>query len=107
MAATLSRSWLYSSSVTWQLWIDRGGTFTDAIGYRADAGEVRTAKVLSGPGSVMTAVRAVLGLGDGEAPPPLELRLGTTLATNALLERRWRADGAGDQRRLRRSARDR
>src|SRR5690349_8066868 len=88
MAATLSRPWLYSSSVTWQLWIDRGGTFTDAIGYRADTGEVRTAKVLSGPGSVMAAVRAVLRIGEREVPPPIELRLGTTLATNALLERR-------------------
>ncbi|HUQ03673.1 MAG TPA: hydantoinase B/oxoprolinase family protein [Kofleriaceae bacterium] len=78
---------------SWQLWIDRGGTFTDAIGYLGGeggdvGGDVRTAKVLSGPGSVMAAVRAVLRLADGETPPPIELRLGTTLATNALLERR-------------------
>ena len=72
----------------WQLWIDRGGTFTDAIGHDPASGAVRTAKVLSGAGSVMTAVRAVLGLGQDAAPPPIELRLGTTLATNAMLERR-------------------
>jgi 5-oxoprolinase (ATP-hydrolysing) len=70
-----------------QVWIDRGGTFTDAIAYLGFR-ELRTAKVLSGPGSVMAAVREVLGLAAGAAPPPMELRLGTTLATNALLERR-------------------
>ncbi len=74
-------------SERWQLWIDRGGTFTDAIGV-APGGEVRTAKVLSGPGSVEAAVREIVGVAHGAVPPPVDLRLGTTLATNALLERR-------------------
>ena len=103
LSPTSTAGW-HDGEVTerWQLWIDRGGTFTDAIGYQAGSGEVRTAdglasrgsgevrtaKVLSGPGSVERAVREILRLADGAIPPPLELRLGTTLATNALLERR-------------------
>ncbi|MBK7075402.1 MAG: hydantoinase B/oxoprolinase family protein [Myxococcales bacterium] len=68
----------------WAVWIDRGGTFTDAIAAHAATGELRTAKVPSQGDAIVAAVRAVLG----PTPPPHALRLGTTVATNALLERR-------------------
>ncbi|MBL8627905.1 MAG: hydantoinase B/oxoprolinase family protein [Myxococcales bacterium] len=68
----------------WAVWIDRGGTFTDAIAVHAATGAQRTAKVPSRGDAIVAAVRAVLG----PTPPPHALRLGTTVATNALLERR-------------------
>jgi 5-oxoprolinase (ATP-hydrolysing) len=82
----------------WRFWIDRGGTFTDVVG-RSPAGELVVRKVLSVqpdcPGDpAVRAIGAVLGLPPGGALPAglvQEVRLGTTVATNALLERR----GAG------------
>ena len=75
----------------WSIWLDRGGTFTDGIG-RAPGGELRVAKVLSRDdapgGAAVAAIRALLGLGPDEPVPPCDVRMGTTLATNALLERR-------------------
>jgi 5-oxoprolinase (ATP-hydrolysing) len=82
----------------WRFWIDRGGTFTDVVG-RSPAGELVVRKVLSVqpdcPGDpAVRAIGEVLGLEPG-CPLPAglvrEVRLGTTVATNALLERR----GAG------------
>ena len=79
----------------WRFWIDRGGTFTDVIGL-APAGELVVRKVLSvqpeRPGDpAVHAIRELLGLVP-EAPMPAglvrEVRLGTTVATNALLEHR-------------------
>ncbi|MFM5930441.1 MAG: hydantoinase B/oxoprolinase family protein [Novosphingobium sp.] len=79
----------------WHFWIDRGGTFTDVVA-RAPDGAIRTHKLLSeNPEQYRDAatagIRAVLGL-DPQAPitPDLvrEVRLGTTVATNALLERK-------------------
>ena len=76
----------------WRFWIDRGGTFTDVVGCDP-AGRLRVGKVLSQqperPGD--PAVRAIqewLGLEEGPIPEGLlqEVRLGTTVATNALLE---------------------
>ncbi len=75
-------------------WIDRGGTFTDVIG-RADDGEEVSAKLLSSsPGyedAAVEAMRRILGAAPG-APFPAErvsaIKMGTTVATNALLERR-------------------
>lgn len=69
----------------WQFWIDRGGTFTDCIGSRD--GEMRTAKVLSSDRAPLIGIRQLLGLPNDAAIPPCDLRMGTTLATNALLER--------------------
>ncbi len=74
----------------WSFWIDRGGTFTDVIG-RAPGGELHVRKVLSvqpeRPGD--PAVRAITDLLAGDAEAVLaEVRLGTTVATNALLEQR-------------------
>ncbi len=78
----------------WQFWIDRGGTFTDVVGRRPD-GTLATAKLLSeNPGqyedAAVEGIRRMLGLGAGEAigPERVEVvKMGTTVATNALLER--------------------
>jgi len=78
----------------WQFWIDRGGTFTDIVGRRPD-GTLATAKLLSeNPGqyedAAVEGIRRMLGLGAGEAigPERVEVvKMGTTVATNALLER--------------------
>ncbi len=73
--------------VRWRFWIDRGGTFTDCIG-RDPEGRLHVVKVLSSDRAPLEGIRAVLGLRDGEPVPACEVRMGTTLATNALLERR-------------------
>jgi len=78
----------------WSFWIDRGGTFTDVIA-RRDDGEVRTLKLLSASNAyadaAVEAMRRVLDAEPG-APFPADqvsaIRMGTTVATNALLERR-------------------
>ena len=83
----------------WRFWIDRGGTFTDLVG-RAPDGALVVRKVLSERGTsvgeqaadpAVAAIREVLGLAAGQPLPEglvAEVRLGTTVATNALLERR-------------------
>ncbi len=75
----------------WQFWIDRGGTFTDVIGLSPD-GQLRTTKLLSeNPGRYSDAgVAGIRELLAGEAPHASidVIRLGTTVATNALLQRR-------------------
>ena len=75
----------------WQIWIDRGGTFTDVVARRPDGGVV-TAKYLSEdparPGdAAVGAIRDLTGAGAGPLPP-LAIRMGSTVATNALLERK-------------------
>jgi 5-oxoprolinase (ATP-hydrolysing) len=71
----------------YQVWIDRGGTFTDCIGRDAH-GRVRVTKVLSMERAPLVGIRALLELGDDDPIPPCDIRMGTTLATNALLERK-------------------
>ena len=79
----------------WDFWVDRGGTFTDVIG-RAPDGTLHARKVLSeNPGAHRDAavhgIRQLLGLRPGELIPAGaigEVRMGTTVATNALLERK-------------------
>ena len=79
----------------WQFWIDRGGTFTDIVA-RAPDGGILTHKLLSeNPAryadAAVAGIRELLGLGDGEPIPPGRIehvRMGTTVATNALLERK-------------------
>ncbi|MDJ0979670.1 MAG: hydantoinase B/oxoprolinase family protein [Erythrobacter sp.] len=78
----------------WQFWIDRGGTFTDIVA-RGPTGAVETRKYLShNPESYEDAavygVRQLLGLSQDEPIPAGALdavKMGTTVATNALLER--------------------
>src|SRR5688572_27480118 len=79
----------------WQFWIDRGGTFTDVIG-RAPDGRLHTRKLLSEnperyEDAAVEGVRRLLGLAP-EQPIPAALidsvKMGTTVATNALLERK-------------------
>ena len=84
-----------SISKRWQFWIDRGGTFTDVVGKRPD-GSLVTHKLLSeNPeqyrDAAVAGIRHLLGLKPGEPVTP-ELvecvKMGTTVATNALLERK-------------------
>ncbi len=97
----------------WQFWIDRGGTFTDVVGKRPD-GSLVTHKLLSeNPeqyrDAAVAGIRHLLGLKAGESVTP-ELvecvKMGTTVATNALLERKGEAtllvttQGFGDALRI-------
>ena len=75
-------------SERWQFWIDRGGTFTDCLGRAPGDGSVRVAKVLSSDRAPLVGIRRLIGLKDDEPIPPCDVRMGTTVATNALLERK-------------------
>ena len=78
----------------WQFWIDRGGTFTDLVARRPD-GSLVTHKLLSEnpaqyPDAAVAGIRALLGIDPGARIPADRIevvRMGTTVATNALLER--------------------
>ncbi|MFN3232831.1 MAG: hydantoinase B/oxoprolinase family protein [Alphaproteobacteria bacterium] len=78
----------------WQFWIDRGGTFTDIVALRPD-GALVTHKLLSEDperydDAAVAGIRALLGLNDRDAIPSSDIaaiKMGTTVATNALLER--------------------
>ncbi|MBH0114684.1 hydantoinase B/oxoprolinase family protein [Novosphingobium sp. YJ-S2-02] len=79
----------HSIAQHWQFWVDRGGTFTDVVA-RAPDGRFERLKLLSeDPGryedAAVEAMQRLTGVSD-EALPRCELRLGTTVATNALLE---------------------
>jgi 5-oxoprolinase (ATP-hydrolysing) len=97
----------------WQFWIDRGGTFTDIVAQRPD-GSLTTHKLLSeNPeqyhDAAIAGIRHLLGLAK-DAPLPVEkiaaVKMGTTVATNALLERKGEKTllaitrGFGDQLRI-------
>ncbi len=79
----------------WQFWIDRGGTFTDVVG-RAPDGQLHTLKLLSDnpehyADAAVAGIRRLLGLTADQliGPERVEcVKMGTTVATNALLERR-------------------
>ena len=79
----------------WQFWIDRGGTFTDVVGCAPD-GSLHTYKLLSeNPSQYLDAavegIRRLLDLAPGEsitAERVACVKMGTTVATNALLERK-------------------
>jgi 5-oxoprolinase (ATP-hydrolysing) len=78
----------------WQFWIDRGGTFTDVIG-KTPTGELKVCKLLSENPSCYSdaaihGVQSLLGLDDTKQlqnQPIDAIKMGTTVATNALLER--------------------
>ncbi|MEO0718351.1 MAG: hydantoinase/oxoprolinase N-terminal domain-containing protein, partial [Pseudomonadota bacterium] len=97
----------------WDFWIDRGGTFTD-VAARDPEGRVLSAKLLSEnpeqyEDAALQGIRDFLGLGRAD-PIPLSrigaVKMGTTVATNALLERKGAktllvtTQGLGDQLRL-------
>jgi 5-oxoprolinase (ATP-hydrolysing) len=71
-----------------EFWIDRGGTFTDCIHRDRHTGRVAVTKVLSSDAAPLEGIRALLSLGPDDPIPRCDVRMGTTLATNALLERR-------------------
>ncbi|MBK7659345.1 MAG: hydantoinase B/oxoprolinase family protein [Betaproteobacteria bacterium] len=79
----------------WQFWIDRGGTFTDVVALRPD-GTLLTHKLLSEnperyPDAALAAIRHFLDVPAGEPIPVARIesvKMGTTVATNALLERK-------------------
>ena len=80
---------------SWDFWVDRGGTFTDVIGRRPD-GTLTAHKLLSeNPGvyrdAAVQGIRDLLGLKPGQPIPDGlvgAVKMGTTVATNALLERK-------------------
>jgi len=108
-----SVSWVKAArtrlSPGWQFWIDRGGTFTDIVARDPD-GRLTTHKLLSEnkahyDDAAVAGIRRALGLGETEPIPPGAIdavKMGTTVATNALLERRGARtlllvnDGFGD-----------
>ncbi|MFO0728163.1 MAG: hydantoinase B/oxoprolinase family protein [Myxococcota bacterium] len=73
-----------------RFWIDRGGTFTDCIAVDDARGTVRLLKRLSSDQAPLACIREALNLGEDAPIPPVEVRMGTTVATNALLERKGR-----------------
>jgi 5-oxoprolinase (ATP-hydrolysing) len=83
------------TSGRWQFWVDRGGTFTDVVGRRPD-GSLATHKLLSeNPeqyrDAAVQGIRHLLGLATGEPITSAQVecvKMGTTVATNALLERK-------------------
>ncbi len=80
-----------TSETSWRFWVDRGGTFTDVVAIDPQ-GALHRAKLLSEDperyqDAAIEAMRRLTGAVEGDLPPS-ELRLGTTVATNALLERK-------------------
>ena len=78
----------------WEIWIDRGGTFTDVIG-RDSEGNVQTVKLLSEnskqyPDAALEGIRRIVGSEEDfslSVDKIDSVKIGTTLATNSLLER--------------------
>ena len=79
----------------WQFWIDRGGTFTDIVA-RAPDGRLRTLKLLSEnpehyADAAIAGIRQLMGVAQNKPIPVSQIgavKMGTTVATNALLERK-------------------
>ncbi len=79
----------------WQFWVDRGGTFTDLVA-RDPKGQVHTHKLLSEnpeqyEDAALQGIRDLLGLSASDTIPADKVdavKMGTTVATNALLERK-------------------
>ncbi len=104
----------------WQFWIDRGGTFTDIVARRPD-GTLTTHKLLSEnpeiyPDAAIQGIRDLMGVAADQPLPASAIdhvKMGTTVATNALLERKGDRTllaitrGLGDQLRIGYQARPR
>jgi 5-oxoprolinase (ATP-hydrolysing) len=79
----------------WQFWVDRGGTFTDIVA-KAPNGSLHTKKLLSDnpeayEDAALQGIREFLGLGKTDRIPSEKIqavKMGTTVATNALLEKK-------------------
>jgi 5-oxoprolinase (ATP-hydrolysing) len=84
-----------ATAARWDFWIDRGGTFTDIVARRPD-GTLHAHKLLSEnpeayPDAAVQGIRDLLGLKAGDPIPAGKVgavKMGTTVATNALLERK-------------------
>lgn len=84
-----------ADTAKWQFWVDRGGTFTDIVARKPD-GTLLTHKLLSEnperyQDAAIQGIRELLDLGPDEAIPAHKIeavKMGTTVATNALLERK-------------------
>ena len=93
--ASRSKAATRNAARTWDFWIDRGGTFTDIVGRRPD-GKLIAHKLLSEnpeayADAAVQGIRDLLGLQAGDPIPPATVgavKMGTTVATNALLERK-------------------
>ena len=79
----------------WQFWIDRGGTFTDVVARRPDGGLVSHKLLSENPeqyrDAAVQGIRDLLGIAAGRPIPSDTIgaeKMGTTVATNALLERK-------------------
>ena len=79
----------------WQFWIDRGGTFTDIVARDPDGRSRPTSCCSENPGryrdAAIAGIKTVLGMPlDAPIPPGVidAVKMGTTVATNALLERK-------------------
>lgn len=76
----------------WQFWIDRGGTFTDVVALSPDGAQIVRKLLSSNPGRYQDAALEAIRLILAEHAAPLAdieaVKLGTTVATNALLERK-------------------
>jgi len=95
MVSASRRAQAQTRKQAWDFWIDRGGTFTDVIG-RAPGGHLEVRKMLSENSGASTdaavaGIRAILGVAPDEPIPAGRIgfvKMGTTVATNALLERK-------------------
>ncbi|MDB5534249.1 MAG: 5-oxoprolinase, partial [Hyphomicrobiales bacterium] len=95
MVSAARRAQAWDRRQVWDFWIDRGGTFTDVIG-RAPDGRLDVRKLLSDnvgayTDAAVAGIRAILGVAAGEPIPAGRIgfvKMGTTVATNALLERK-------------------
>jgi 5-oxoprolinase (ATP-hydrolysing) len=95
MAQTPTMQFSTGQFSTWQFWIDRGGTFTDIVAQRPD-GSLSTAKLLSEnpeayADAAIEGIRRLMGVAAGAPIPVAQIaavKMGTTVATNALLERK-------------------
>jgi 5-oxoprolinase (ATP-hydrolysing) len=84
-----------TSDGRWEFWIDRGGTFTDVVARRPDGNLIAHKLLSENPeryrDAAVQGIRDVLGLPPGAPIPPATIgavKMGTTVATNALLERK-------------------
>jgi len=83
------------TDASWDFWIDRGGTFTDVIGRRPDGSLVAHKLLSDNPeaygDAAVQGIRDLLGIEPGQPIPSATIgsvKMGTTVATNALLERK-------------------